>query len=96
MIEDMNLAQSRPGQSRFTSSVSLSLHNTSASRPRSWDADDVRAYLVHLVHKRRVSWSYYNQALCALRFLYNVTLGKDRIVKSIVCPKQEKRFTKDQ
>ncbi len=53
---------------------------------------EVRAYLVHLVHKRHVSWSYYNQALFALRFLYNVTLGKDWIVKSIVCPKQEKKL----
>ena len=39
-----------------------------------------------------VSWSYYNQALCALRFVYNITLGKDWILKSIVCPKQEKKL----
>ena len=60
--------------------------------PEKLGAADVRAYLIHLVHQRRVSWSYYNQALCALRFLYNVTLGKDWIVKSIVCPKQEKKL----
>ena len=48
--------------------------------------------MVHLVHKRRASWSYYNQALCALRFVYNITLGKDWILKSIVCPKQEKKL----
>ena len=53
---------------------------------------DVRAYLVHLVQNRHVSWSYYNQALCALRFVYNITLGKDWILKSIVCPKQEKKL----
>ena len=29
---------------------------------------EVRAYLVHLVQKRRVSWSLYNQTRCALRF----------------------------
>jgi len=39
-----------------------------------------------------VSWSYYNQALCALRFVYNVNLGNDWILKSIVCPKQEKKL----
>ena len=37
--------------------------------PEKLEAADVRAYVVYLVHKRRVSWSYYNQALCALRFL---------------------------
>ena len=29
---------------------------------------------------------------CALRFLYNVTLGKDWVLKGIVSPKQEKKL----
>ena len=38
------------------------------------------------------SWSYYNQALCALRFLYRVTLGKDWVLEGIPCPKGEKKL----
>jgi integrase/recombinase XerD len=38
-------------------------------------ADDVRAYQLHLL-QRRVSWSTFNQAVCALRFLYRTTLGR--------------------
>ena len=38
-------------------------------------ADDVRAYQLHLI-ERRVSWSSFNQAVCALRFLYGTTLGR--------------------
>jgi integrase/recombinase XerD len=37
--------------------------------------EEVRAYQVHLL-QRRVSWSSFNQAVCALRFLYGTTLGR--------------------
>jgi site-specific recombinase XerD len=37
--------------------------------------DEVRAFQLHLL-ERRVSWSSFNQAVCALRFLYGVTLGR--------------------
>src|SRR4051812_37641955 len=38
---------------------------------------EIRSYLLYLTHDRRVSASTYNQALCALKFLYRVTLRKD-------------------
>ena len=37
--------------------------------PEQLGADDVRTYQLHLL-QRRVSWSSFNQAVCALRFLY--------------------------
>lgn len=37
--------------------------------------EDVRAFQLHLL-ERRVSWSSFNQAVCALRFLYGTTLGR--------------------
>ena len=43
--------------------------------PEQLGADDVRAYQLHLL-QRRVSWSTFNQAVCALRFLYGTTLGR--------------------
>jgi site-specific recombinase XerD len=43
--------------------------------PELLGADDVRAYQLHLL-QRRVSWSTFNQAVCALRFLYRTTLGR--------------------
>jgi integrase/recombinase XerD len=38
-------------------------------------ADEVRAFQLHLL-ERRVSWSSFNQAVCALRFFYGTTLGR--------------------
>ena len=43
--------------------------------PELLGADEVRAYQLHLL-QRRVSWSSFNQAVCALRFLYRTTLGR--------------------
>jgi integrase/recombinase XerD len=37
--------------------------------------EDVRAFQLHLL-ERRLSWSSFNQAVCALRFLYGTTLGR--------------------
>jgi integrase/recombinase XerD len=37
--------------------------------------DEVRAFQLHLL-ERRVSWSSFNQAVCALRFFYGTTLGR--------------------
>lgn len=37
-------------------------------------AEEVRAYQLHLLQERKASWSVFNQAVCALRFLYRVTL----------------------
>ena len=43
--------------------------------PELLGAEEVRAFQLHLL-QRRVSWSTFNQAVCALRFLYRTTLGR--------------------
>jgi site-specific recombinase XerD len=40
---------------------------------------EVRAYQQHLL-ARQVSWSMFNQSVCALRFLYQVTLGRPEVI----------------
>jgi integrase/recombinase XerD len=41
--------------------------------------EELRAYQQHLI-ERRVSWSMFNQSVCALRFLYNVTLRRPHVI----------------
>jgi integrase/recombinase XerD len=43
--------------------------------PEVLGAEEVRRFQLHLL-ERRVSWSSFNQAVCALRFLYGITLGR--------------------
>jgi integrase len=42
--------------------------------PERLGPEEIRAYQLHLLNERHASWSLFNQAVCALRFLYRVTL----------------------
>lgn len=54
--------------------------------------EEIRQFQVYLVEQRRVSWSNFNQAVCALRFLYRHTLGRDWAVAHIPFPRQPKKL----
>jgi integrase/recombinase XerD len=54
--------------------------------------EEIRQYQVYLVEQGRVSWSYFNQAVCALRFLYRHTLGRDWTVAHIPFPRQPRKL----
>ena len=60
--------------------------------PEQLGAEEARTYQVHLVQEKKVSWSYFNQAVCALRFLYRVTLGQSWPVLQIPFAKQPKKL----
>ena len=45
--------------------------------------EHIRQYQLHLINQKHASWSTFNQAVCALRFFYKVTLCKDWDVKHI-------------
>ena len=55
--------------------------------PEQLGAQELRGYLRHLV-TRQVSWSMFNQSVCALRFLYNVTLGRSELIQHLPFPKR--------
>lgn len=52
----------------------------------------VREYQRYLVEEKKASWAYFNQSVCALRFLYGKTLHQDWTVKHIPFPRTEKRL----
>jgi len=45
-------------------------------------AEEIRAFQLELL-RRRVSWSLFNQTVCALRVFYDVTLGRPDVVTMI-------------
>ena len=57
--------------------------------PEHLDAEHVRQYQLHLL-ARHASWSRFNQIVCALRFLYRVTLGQPDLVRMIPYGKKPK------
>lgn len=52
----------------------------------------IREYQLYLVEEKKSSWTFYNQSVCALRFLYRKTLKKDWSMEHIPFPRQEKRL----
>jgi integrase/recombinase XerD len=54
--------------------------------------EDIRGNLVHLVETERVSWSLFKQTVCALRFLYRVTLDRGDMVPDIPFPRGSKKL----
>jgi site-specific recombinase XerD len=60
--------------------------------PEQLGPEEIRRYQVHLVQEKKVAWSTFNQAVCALRFLYRVTLAKDWPITHIPYAKRPKRL----
>ena len=54
--------------------------------------EDVRNFQLHLIEERQVGWSSFNQAVCALRFLYTVTFPKPWSVTMIPFGKRPKKL----
>jgi integrase/recombinase XerD len=54
--------------------------------------EEIRTYQVHLVEDREASWTVLNQTVCALRFLYRVTLRREWVIQHIPYARQEKKL----
>jgi len=52
----------------------------------------VRDYQLFLVEQRKVSWGTFVQAVCALRFFYNQTLGRKGMIEFIPFPRRVKKL----
>jgi len=92
MIEDMRVRNlSVRTQRTYVDQVARFAQYFNKS-PELLGPEQIRAYLVYLVEEKKVSWSLYNQSVCALRLLYKVTLGKDWSIEYIPHSKAEKHL----
>jgi integrase/recombinase XerD len=57
--------------------------------PADLGSEEVRSFQIYLL-QQHATWSLYNQTVCALRFLYRVTLGRPDIVQTIPYGKRPK------
>jgi integrase/recombinase XerD len=92
MIEDMKLRNFSPHTVRAYVDRVAAFAKHYGKSPQVLGRDEVRAYLLFLIEEKRVSWAYYGQAICALRFLYRVTLGNDWVIEGVVSPRKETRL----
>lgn len=88
MIEDMQVRNLSPGTIGVYVAQVAAFAKHFGTSPDQLGPDDIRAYQLYLINERQVSSSTLKTAVCALRFLYRVTLGKDWAVRMIPFPKQ--------
>src|ERR1700738_723669 len=82
MIEDMTIRNLSPAtQQSYIYPIRKFSRHFGAS-PDRLGIEDVRAYQLHLIAKKR-SWSHINQAACALRFFFGVTMGQQDAFEGI-------------
>jgi integrase/recombinase XerD len=91
MIEDMrvrNLAAST--QAEYIRAVAKFAKYFGKS-PALLGPEEVRTYQVHLACERKLSWSAFNLAVCAVRFLYQHTLHVDWAFEKIPYAKKPRK-----
>src|SRR3954451_17024493 len=91
MIEDMQVRNLSPYTQRNYLYAIARLARHFAVSPADLGPEELRAYLTHLV-ERRISFSYFNLIVAALRFLYTVTLERDWAVPRLPYQKKERRL----
>ncbi len=92
MIEDMRLRNLSPHTvDAYVHAVAQFARHYGRS-PEQLDGAQARAYLLHLVQDRHASWSRYNQARCALQFLYRFILNRDERFERLPCAHVPKRL----
>jgi site-specific recombinase XerD len=61
--------------------------------PADLTQEEIRNYQVYLRQEKKVSWEVGNQTVCALRFLFRVTLGReDAVVERIAYARRAKKL----
>ncbi len=62
------------------------------SPPEELGPEEIRQYQLYMIEQKKSSWSSYNQAVCGLRFLYEVTLKRHWAVRHIPFGKRPKKL----
>jgi integrase/recombinase XerD len=77
MIDDMTLHGLKPKTIKAYVPCVARFARYFGKSPSLLGTPEIRVYLLYLTHEKHVSASTYNQYLCALKFLYRITLGRE-------------------
>jgi len=92
MTEDLRIRNYRPRTIRaYVGAVSRFARFFGRS-PDQLGPEHIRKFQLDLVGDGEVSWSWLNVHVCALRFFYGVTLGRDDVIVHIPYAKQPKKL----
>ena len=91
MIEDMTVRNLSPATQRSYIHAMTKISRHFGCSPARLGVEDVRAFQVHLI-SAGISWPSLNQIVCALRFFYGVTLGRDTVPDRIAHAREPQKL----
>jgi integrase/recombinase XerD len=91
MIEDMTVRNLSPATQRSYLHAVTKFSRFFKRSPDRLDLEDVRTFQVHLV-AGGISWPALNQTVCALRFFYGVTLGRNETPERIAYAREPRKL----
>jgi len=91
MLEDMTVRNLSPATQQSYIFAVAKFSRFFGRSPDRLGPEDVRAYQLNLIARKR-SWSHINQTVCALRFFYGVTLGRQDVHERIVGAREPRRL----
>jgi site-specific recombinase XerD len=92
MVEDLELRNYAPGTIRaYVRCVAAFAQHFNTS-PEELGPEHVRTYQLFLVREQKTGWAVFNQTVCALKFLYETTLGREWMIAHIPYSRPEKKL----
>lgn len=91
MIEDMTVRNLSPATQRSYLHAVAKFSRYFGRPPDQLDVEDVRAWQVYLV-AQGISWPSLNQKVCALRFFYGITMGRNEMPERIAYAREPRKL----
>jgi site-specific recombinase XerD len=92
MINDMKLRRFAPNTQEAYVSAVAGLARHYKQSPDLLDKEKIHAYLLHLMDKRKFSWSSCNVAVAGIKFFYTQTLGMDSMQLGVPSMKTQRKL----
>lgn len=90
MIEDMRVRNYSPRTIKNYVGAVAAFARYFRKSPEELGPEHVRGYQLYMIDEKHYSWSHFNNAVCAIRFFYRVTLEKDWMIKHLPYGKRPK------
>jgi site-specific recombinase XerD len=90
MIEDMRIRNYSPKTIKEYVNHVAAFAKHFGKSPDQLGPGHIHGYQVHLIDEKKTSWSCFNNAVCALRLFYRMTLKKDWMIKHLPYGKRPK------
>jgi len=92
MLEELQLRNYSPNTQRTYIRCVANFARHFKAPPDRLGPEHIREYQLLLVQRKRLSWSVFNQTVCALRFFYHDVLHRNWMIEHIPYPRHEQKL----